>query len=67
MPYKAKNVDTDKALEHLKELLRYDEEKQFKEVKEVEKYHEGYRDGLRVAMSMFECANYEKGEVVNNE
>lgn len=60
MVYKAKNIDTDKALEHLQEVVRHIYDRQFLETQKIEKYYEGYRDGISVAQDMFKCSNYEK-------
>lgn len=62
MNYKAKNVDTDKALEHIEWTRKYqDEEERFENAK-VQKYYEGIRKGLDIAKGIFECSNFEKKE-----
>lgn len=40
MNYKAKNVDTDKALEHIEWSRKYQEEAERLELAKVQKYHE---------------------------
>jgi hypothetical protein len=60
MAYKAKNIDTDKALEYLKEVSRDSYGKQHLEEQKIKKYYEGYRDGISIAQNMFYCSNYEK-------
>lgn len=62
MGYKAKNVDTDKALEHIKESRERQYENENLETAKVQKYYEGIRKGLDIAERMFECSNYEKKE-----
>lgn len=62
MIYKAENIDTDKFLEQIKFLIDWNETNQSKEIKAVEKYHEGYRKALHDIKEMFFCANYEKSE-----
>jgi len=61
--YKAENVDTDKALEYIQTCLDIDMQRELRESAEVRKYHEGYRDGIEVAKSIFGCANFEKDDV----
>lgn len=60
--YKAKNVDTDKALEYLKDTSKYQFEMENLETEKVHKYYEGIRKGLSMAMGIFECSNFEKKE-----
>lgn len=62
MSYKAKNVDTDKALEHIEWSRKYQDELERLETVKVQKYYEGVRKGLDVAERIFECPNYEKNE-----
>lgn len=62
MVYKAENIDTDKFLEQIKFLIDWNETNQSKEIKAVEKYHEGYRKALYDVKDMFYCSNYEKSE-----
>lgn len=62
MNYKAKNVDTDKALKHIEWSRKYQEEAERLELAKVQKYYEGVRKGLDIAEEIFTCANYEKKE-----
>lgn len=62
MNYKAKNVDTDKALEHIEWSRKYQDEAERLELAKVQKYYEGVRKGLDIAEEIFACANYEKKE-----
>ena len=60
--YKAKNVDTDKALDALKEArvlwrIRIDVE-----IKEKQAFLAGVIKGLDIAECLFTCSNYEKKE-----
>ena len=58
--YKAKCMDTDKAVEHLKECKRDLEQQELLEVEKTRKYYEGIRKGLSIAENMYYCSNYEK-------
>ena len=60
--YKAKNVDTDKALKYLKDTSKYQFEMENLETAKVKKYYEGIRKGLDMAEGIFECSNFEKEE-----
>lgn len=60
MIYKAENIDTEKAIEHLDFLIKNSITKQNLERAKIEKYYEGYRDGIEDAKNMFYCSNYEK-------
>ncbi len=62
MSYKAKNVDTDKALEHIKWSRKYQDEAERLEIAKTQKYYEGIRKGLDIAEEIFECSNFEKKE-----
>lgn len=62
MNYKAKNVDTDKALKHIEWSRKYQDEAECLELSKVQKYYEGVRKGLDIAEGIFTCANYEKKE-----
>lgn len=57
--YKAKNVDTDKALEYIGESRRYQERAESLAITSVQKYHEGIRKGLDIAEEIFSCSNCE--------
>ena len=62
MMYKAKNVDTDKALEALNEALKIQREIVEIEIKEKRAYLQGVEKGISIAESIFQCSNYEKTE-----
>lgn len=62
MNYKAKNVDTDKALEYIEWSRKYQDEAERLELAKVRKYYDGVRKGLDIAEEIFTCANYEKKE-----
>lgn len=57
--YKAKNVDTDKALNYINESRRYQQQAENLEIKSAQKYHEGIRKGLDIAEEIFTCGNCE--------
>lgn len=63
--YKAKNIDTDKALKYLGEMRKYAEEKCAVEVNEKIAYKNGMIEGLWIAEKMFCCSNYEKEDKAN--
>lgn len=63
MYYKAKNVDTDKALKAIAEARRIQEDLANKEIMKKQAYLEGIYKGLDIAEGIFECSNYEKDEV----
>lgn len=67
MMYKAENIDTDKFLEHLDCLEKFDNENQRAEKIATEKYHEGYKKALDTVRDMFYCCNYEKKESENSK
>lgn len=58
--YKAKNVDTDKALEALHEARRFQEQDVALEIEKKRAYLNGVYKALDIAESMFSCSNYEK-------
>ena len=60
MHYKAKDVDTDKALEAINEARKYQRAEINKEIAEKRAFLEGIERGLDIAQSIFECSNYEK-------
>lgn len=62
MSYKAKNVDTDKALKHIEWSRNYQDKMEQLENAKTQKYYEGVRKGLDIAEGIFECANFEKEE-----
>lgn len=59
--YKAKNVDTDKALNYIDESRRYQERAETLAITSAQKYHEGIRKGLDIAEEIFTCSNCESG------
>lgn len=63
MNYKAKNVDTDKALKHIEWSRKYQDEAERLENTATKKYYEGIRKGLDIAEEIFQCANFEKQAV----
>ena len=58
--YKAKNVDTDKALEALEKARDIQSRECGIKINELQKYYEGVAKGLDIAVSIFYCSNYEK-------
>ena len=58
--YKAKNVDTDKALEAIRKAYRLQSEQSETRIKEERAYIRGVEKGLDIAESIFTCSNYEK-------
>lgn len=65
MYYRAKNVDTDKALKAIEDARRLQKIRVDKEIAEKRAYLEGINKGLDIAESIFECSNYEKDEVLD--
>lgn len=60
MYYKADNVDTDKALEAIKDARRYWEQATQVEIQKARSFLDGLNKGLDIADGIFECENYEK-------
>lgn len=60
--YKAKQVDTDKALEYIQSCRTYQEQRESIEYKEIKKFYEGVRKGLDIAEEIFSCSNYESAD-----
>lgn len=60
--YKAKNVDTDKALEYINKNRRYQERAETLAITSMQKYHEGIRKGLDIAEEIFTSINCESKE-----
>lgn len=60
MAYKAKNIDTDKALKFLNEVNKKSYGIQQLEEEKIKKYYEGYRDGISRIEQIFYCSNFEK-------
>ena len=54
MNYKAKNVDTDKALEYIEWSRKYQDESERLELAKIQKYYEGVRKGLDVLSAIYE-------------
>ncbi|MBR3762208.1 MAG: hypothetical protein IKK59_05640 [Lachnospiraceae bacterium] len=63
MYYKAKDVDTDKALLAIDEARKIQRTKIDKEIAEKRAFLEGVERGLDIAQSIFECSNYEKEQI----
>lgn len=61
--YKAKNIDTDKALEAIKAYRLRKEYDYDRDLYGLKKYYDGLQAGLDFAESLFNCANYEKEKV----
>ena len=59
MSYKAKHVDTDKALAYINSCRTYQDQRESIEYEKVKKFHEGVRKGLDIAEEIFSCSNYE--------
>ncbi len=64
--YKAKNVDTDKALEALKKYRHSIRAEEVSEKRAQERYYEGIQRGVNFAEDLFTCSNYEKQAVPYN-
>lgn len=62
MYYKAKNVDTDKALEAIEESRKYQEQASMLRIEKERSFKEGVNKGLDIAEELFQCSNYEKEE-----
>ena len=58
--YKATNIDTDKALEAIKESRTYQERASRLRVEKERSFMEGLNKGLDIAESLFDCSDYEK-------
>lgn len=62
MIYKAKNVDTDKALKEIEASRRYQERAFSLRIEKERSYFDGVSKGLDIAEGIFTCSNYEKAE-----
>ncbi len=62
MNYRAKHVDTDKAIEHIEYLIKKSYTDQAFKKQKIDEYYEGLRKGLDIAESLFECSNFEVDE-----
>ena len=62
MYYKAKNVDTDKALEAISASRKYQEQASTLRIEKERAFQEGVNKGLDIAEELFQCSNYEKKE-----
>ena len=67
MYYKAKNVDTDKALEAIKEYRKHQEMAINMKIEKERSFLEGVNKGLDIAEGIFLCSNYEKPEMPSFE
>lgn len=60
--YKAKNIDTDKALEAICASRKYQEQATTLRIEKERSFQEGVNKGLDIAKGLFQCSNYEKKE-----
>lgn len=60
--YKAKNIDTDKALKEIEESRSYQEKATQMRIEKEQSFLEGVNKGLDIAEGLFQCSNYEKEE-----
>lgn len=60
--YKATNIDTDKALEAIKQSRTYQERESRLRAEKERSFMEGLNKGLDIAEGLFDCSNYEKEE-----
>lgn len=60
--YKAKNIDTDKALKEIEESRSYQEKATQMRIEKERSFLEGVNKGLDIAEELFQCSNYEKEE-----
>lgn len=60
--YKAKNIDTDKALKAIEESRSYQEKDTQMRIEKAQSFLEGVNKGLDIAEGLFQCSNYEKKE-----
>ena len=60
--YKAKNIDTDKALKEIEESRSYQEKSTQMRIEKERSFLEGVNKGLDIAEGLFQCSNYEKEE-----
>ena len=61
--YKAKNIDTDKALQAIEDYRIQNDHNYDRDFYALKKYYDGLKAGLDFAESLFKCANYEKEKV----
>ena len=61
--YKAKNIDTDKALQAIEAYRLRKEYDYDRDLYGLKKYYAGIQAGLDFAENLFKCANYEKEKV----
>lgn len=59
MSYKAKQVDTDKALEYIRDSRRHQEQTEILELEKIKQFYMGVRKGLDIAEEIFMCSNFE--------
>ena len=64
--YKAKNVDTDKALAAIEKNRHYFEQLKSSELNAIDKYYAGIQRGLDMAEELFTCSNHEKQAIPYN-
>ena len=58
--YKAKNIDTDKALEAIESARQGQQQQEYIDRAKTQAYYDGVRKGLDIAERLFLCSNYEK-------
>lgn len=58
--YKAKDIDTDKALKAIEESRSYQEKATQMRIEKEKSFLEGVNKGLDIAEGLFQCSNYEK-------
>lgn len=61
--YKAKNIDTDKALQAIEDYRLRKEYDYDRDSYALKKYYDGLKAGLDFAENLFKCAIYEKEKV----
>jgi len=65
--YKAKNVDTEKALKAYQETREYQQQEHILRIEKEKSYYEGIQKGLDIGESIFHCSNYEKEKALSYE
>lgn len=58
--YKAKDIDTDKALKAIEESRSYQEKATQMRIEKEKSFLEGVNKGLDIAEGLFQCSNYEQ-------
>lgn len=65
MNYKAKNIDTDRALEAIESSRQFQERASMLKIEKERSFQEGVNKGLDIAEELFRYSNYEKKEEPN--